>query len=316
MYLDVAWKEWETAEAAKKAVYQLISLRQQVQLATSTDKRLAENLSVTRNAVNQGLLTELDLSAAQAASNEGRDKLIKLQQQAREQESNLRKALGLPPTATVVLDGTAALPGHIAPPLAEALLQGLEMRRLDLVALQRGYESQNDKIRAAILDQFPKITPSYGKERDTGNVGTTTYGMSMDVPLFDRNQGNIAIENATRQKLFDEYANRVFDARAEIAGLIETIRALNEQIALARKAVPDLQKLVDTYEVAMQLGQVDVLSYYNARNSLEEKQIDIIDLQQQLAEGRIDLELASGLYDIEAAKTVAPFQPQRKDASQ
>jgi len=122
--------------------------------------------------------------------------------------------------------------------------------------------------------------------------------VALDLPVFDRNQGAIAAERATRQKLFDEYTSRVFEARAEVAKLLSAARWLNDQLQTAQAATPGLERLVDTYRQAVNAGQADVLSYYTAWNNLAQHRMDLLALQAQLIETRIGLELATGLYRV------------------
>jgi len=170
------------------------------------------------------------------------------------------------------------------------------------VALRRGYESQEAIVRAAILAQFPRLNLGANRTLDSGNVGTMGGASTLDLPLFDRNQGGIALERATRQQLFDEYTARVFEARAEIARLLTEARNLQQEIETARAAEPGLERLVTTYRQAVNAGQADVLSYYSAWNNLTQKRIDVLVFEQQLMQTRIALELASGYYQA----TIAP----------
>ncbi|PYL72791.1 MAG: TolC family protein, partial [Verrucomicrobia bacterium] len=171
-----------------------------------------------------------------------------------------------------------------------------ESRRLDLLGLQRGYESQDATVRAAILAQFPKMSVAFTKATDTTNVQTTGFNIAVDVPIFDRNQGVIATERATRQRLRDEYNQRVFEARSDIAVAIADIRSLNRQIAAAEEALPLLEKLVSSAQTAVEQRNADVLSYYTARSNLLQKRIQLIKLQEQLLEAHTALEIASGRY--------------------
>ena len=190
------------------------------------------------------------------------------------------------------------LPVSMEIPTTDKLLNELEKRRLDLVALKLGYESQQDSLRAAVLNQFPRINIGFNKARDTGNVVTTGFGITIDLPVFNRNQGQIAIERATRQQLFDEYVDRVFEARTIITKLSANIPVIIDQIGTAQAIVVSGKKLVETYRNAVEKGQVDVLSYYTAWNDLTQRQIEIIKLKQQLIDTRIALELATGLYSL------------------
>jgi outer membrane protein TolC len=167
---------------------------------------------------------------------------------------------------------------------------------LDLLGLKQGYESEDATLRAAILAQFPKISVGFNRATDTSNVQTLGFGITVDIPSLDRNQGNIATERATRQKLFDEYTDRVFQSRADIATALSDIRHLNEQVAAAQAAVPALEQLLTTAESALQEGNTDVLSFYQARYDLILRKIDVLKLQQQLVEAHIALEIAAGCY--------------------
>ncbi len=217
----------------------------------------------------------------------------------------LNLVLGLPAESDAAIEENTALPDHLEPPAAADLLADIEQRRLDLVALRYGYQSQEATIRAAILDQFPRLNLGFTHSRDNTGVIAPGFGVSVDIPILDHNQGHIAEERATRQTLYDEYVNRVFETRSNVVKYLTAIRWLNAQIKTAQDAVPDLQRLVDTYRAAVDAGQADVLSYYTAWNDLTQKRIDILKFQQQLEEARISLELETGLYRVPCGATTA-----------
>ena len=131
---------------------------------------------------------------------------------------------------------------------------------------------------------------------DNSNIHSVGLVATIDVPVFNRNQGTIAAEHATRQRLFDEFVARTFEARADVAAAVIDLRALNGQIADARAAVPNLEHLVDVYKQALDHGDADVLSYYVAWNNLAQKRLGVLRLQQQLADTKIAMELATGRY--------------------
>jgi outer membrane protein TolC len=315
--LDVAWQEWQFAVAAKTAVYDLFSLRSQLALAVESDQRLKDNLGIVQKAVQAGLMTELDISAAETASHQMHSIVLELQKQVSEQSLTLNQALGLSADANTVLQNDIELPDSMEIPTADKLLNELEKRRLDLVALRFGYESQQENLRAAVLEQFPKINIGFNNARDTGNVITNGFGVTIDLPVFNQNQGQIAIEHATRQQLFDEYAERVFEARYAITKLSADIPLIIDQIKTAQATISSSKRLVETYRNAIEKEQADVLSYYTAWNDLIQKQIEIIKLKQQLIDTRIALELAVGLYSLNENKAPVnePAGTENKEAT-
>jgi outer membrane protein TolC len=199
--LDVAWQEWQYAQAAKKAVYDVIALAAQRDEAAAVDRRLAENVELVRRAVEARQRTLLDLSAAEAASQKAHADRLAAEADLRRQRLALNQAMGLPPEAEPRLRGdvAAVLPSRLDLPPDAELTGGLAERRLDLLALRHGYESQEQTLRAAVLAQFPKVVLGFHQASDTSNVHTTGFGVSVDLPIFDRNQATIAAETATRQ---------------------------------------------------------------------------------------------------------------------
>ena len=310
--LDVAWQEWQIAQAAKLAAYRLLTLRYQAQLATELSDFLTENVNQVRQALRRGILTGLELSAAETAHNNARTSMLELEKQVRQQQLAFNRLLGMPPESAIPLERSIELPARLVPPTLEWFLDGLEDRRLDLVALRKGYPSQEATVRAAILSQFSNITIGMYGKRDLESFYRLGPQVSADLPIFNRNQGNIAIERATRQKLLDEYINRVFQTRNDIAKLLVTIYWLNDQVATAQSGKPILQKLVVTPREALRQGQATVVLYYNALINLTAQQIQILTYQQQLIDTLITLELETGYYRIQDIDT-SPSQLSMKN---
>jgi outer membrane protein, heavy metal efflux system len=294
--LDIAWAEWQIAQGAKLAVYRVVANEEQLTRAREVDARLKENLDVVRQATQAHEQTEVDLASAESASQDAHAIALGLEKDLADQRLAMKKAIGLPPDATVRLRAGISLPSQVLTPSYAELMSNLEERRLDLVALKKGYESQEEKLRAAILSQFPRINLGLNGASDTSNVHTLGPALTIDLPIFDRGQGSIALERATREKLRDEYFSRIFEARSDLATGLSDIHALEKQIAAAEAAMPVLKHLVEVYRVAIGQGNVNAFEYYSAQNNLNQKAIQILKLKQQLVETRIALELASGRY--------------------
>jgi hypothetical protein len=77
-------------------------------------------------------------------------------------------------------------------------------QRLDLIALQSGYESQETSLYRAILGQYPGFSIGFGAARDTSNISTRGGNLSLDIPIFNRNHGSIGVAAATREQLYRE----------------------------------------------------------------------------------------------------------------
>ena len=296
--LDVAWQEWQVAQAAKLSTFRLWTLRAQTVLAQELADLLEKNVRQLRGALQKNLITALELTAAETANNTAHANVLELEKLARQERVMLNRMLGFPSETHIPLQKDITLPDRLTLPSMENLLQDLEDRRLDLVALRHGYESQEATVRAAILSQFNNIQIGFLDVRDTGNYYRPGFQVWTDIPIFDRNQGNIVSERATRKKLFDEYVSRVFQARNDIAKLLIGLKWLNDQVGNTQEAMPILTRLVDKLRSALSGGQSTVVLYYTALGNLTTKKIQNLGFKQQLVDAMIALELATGLYQL------------------
>lgn len=294
--LDTAWQEWQVAEAARQATYDVLVLRRQCAATRLLGEQLDRVASDADRALQRHDVNATDAAAATAAAGEAHIALAAAERELVDAELALRRAIGIAADEAFPLNESVQLPMHIAVPDAAVLTEHLADHRIDLVALRRGYDSQEAAVRGAILGQFPKISLGISHTRDTGDFLTLGPALTIELPVFDRNQGVITIERATRQQLFDEYHTRTFEARSDVARAVAAVRAINTQIGVVAGQVKTLQDLVSADQQALQRGDLDVTSYYTAAVSLSQRQADLAKLQQDLMHGLITLELAAGVY--------------------
>ena len=110
--------------------------------------------------------------------------------------------------------------------------------------------------------------------------------------LLERNPGRFE----TMQQLFDEYTSRLFSARADVAKLLANMASIRQEVRAMEQTIPTLKNLVQTYRRALLEGNADVLTYYNAWDNLISRELDLLNLQLNLADQKIALEIASGTY--------------------
>jgi len=294
--LSVAWQEWQASQDARLRAFRILSLEQRLPLAREIEADLADTLALTRKAAGLGYKTATDLTLAADAWRQAEENRFDLETQLASERATMRLALGLPPDAPLQLKAAADFPE--LPPgtgaAAASLLDGMEDRRLDLLALRYGYESEDATLRAAVKAQFPKINLGINKANDTTPVYTRGWSIAVDMPLFDRNQGQIAIGRTTRQQLFDEYVARVAEARSQVGELIEELAAARTEMRDAAASVPALQQLVQSLDTAMQSRDADLASYRDARGALATRQMEEAQLRQQVLELGVALEIATG----------------------
>jgi outer membrane protein TolC len=299
--LSVAWEEWQTAQDARLRAFRILSIERRLPLARSIEESLADTLALTKKAVALGLKTTADLTTAAEVWSQAQNARFDLERQLTSERATLNLGLGMAAPDKVPLKYAApdSFWAEGPAPTADDLLQGLEERRLDLIALRCGYESAEASLRAAVIAQFPKIGLSVNKANDTTPVYTRGIGVTVDLPILDRNQGQIAIGQATRLQLFDEYVARVAEARSQVVQVLANLGIARAQLATAEASLPELAGLVSSYKTALASHNADELAYRDARAALATRQMEQCLLLQQVIELRVALEIATGRPSIE-----------------
>ncbi len=291
--LDLLWQEWQVANRARLLFARNLEQDRLMTVLRRYRKLLASRYDRIRQALNEGNTTLGAADADLAALQDVERQLNDLERERSKNRHELNQLLGLSPQVRLRLVGSVELP-----PLDEegvkALLPSLVRRRPDLLALQAGYRSQDLRYRKAILEQFPALNVGLTRSSDTSNVHTLGVGITLSLPLFNRNQGKIAVEKATRKQLYDEFETRLVTARATISELLADQRLLEAQVARIKKVLPILEEAAKKAREAFETGDVDEMTYVTLQSSLVNKRIGAIKLEQSVLEQRIGLQTLLG----------------------
>lgn len=291
--MQLLWQEWQVVSQARLLFTRLTVQDALIQQLQAAQQLLMQRYQATRHAIAAGNVT-LDFASADLVALQNVERQINEQQRNIVQtRASLNGLLGLTATARV------PLVGNVHPAVLDAAAVAAEAnqrlnQRPDLRALRAGYQSQEEKYRGAVLAQFPVLNVGLTRARDTAGLNTMGFGLSLSLPIFNRNRGNIAIEQATRQKLRNEYQYRLNSANSEVALALENIPLLQAQLQRTQQGVAALQQLAQRADAAYQAGNLVATDYVRLRSGLLDKQIEAINLAEALVEQRIALETLLG----------------------
>ncbi len=292
---NILWQEWQVAENARMYAYNLIFAEKRLALAKMERSIFKKILKNTIKGADLGIKTISDVLIARAELSESELGIINKKAIIEKQRLKLNSSIGFPPS-TIIPMQKSIVPILKQYPSAKILFHEALDKRLDLAALRFGYKAQEEKLRSAINSAFPKINIGIIRERDTDGLKTTGFGLNIEFPFFNRNQGQIAMETASRKQLFDKYILRVFKARSNIFSIISAIKIIKHRIKSMDKNILLLKQTAENYRKAADTGRIDILSYYKILEDLFKKQSDRIDLEQKIIDFGIGLEIASGHY--------------------
>ncbi len=293
VHLSLLWSEWQTIAKARQLFGKIGSLRAQVARLREEQAALAPLQPFIERALAAGDLTYDSASSGLRAATDVATKLADGERLLNQAEHDLHDLLGLDTQVPLHLVGDAYTVDPDARDVQAALLE-LARRRPDLRALEAGYTAQDEKLRAAILAQFPAITVGFVRARDTGNVYSSGFSVALALPLIDRNRGNIAIETATRQRLHDEYAARLLTSRNDIDRLLGDLRSYRGEHALLANNAHQLSRARAAAERSYSAGLIDWPTYLAIRANALAADSDLATLEQNMHEQAIALDTLVG----------------------
>jgi outer membrane protein TolC len=291
--LDLLWQEWQTVAQARNLYVQRINASEKRELYAAAETRYATQAERSGRALQVGDVTFDTAGIDLAALLDVRAQLTTAERSASQAEYSLRTLLGVSPLIEVPLQPLALplIPDRAA---LEAALARVAQLRPDLRALQFGYQSQEQNLRKAVLTQFPTLSLGVGTANDTTNVHTLSLGATLNLPLFDRNQGDIAVQGATREQLRAEYQARLDQATGDAFRIWTEMQQLGRAIADIESRLPDLQVAADNAERAYLAGDLPALTYVTLQSAVLNRQSEISDLRQSLWSDAIALSSVIG----------------------
>jgi outer membrane protein TolC len=289
---DLLWQEWQVAQKARLLALDLCYGEQSLRLSRRELDLLDHEVRDVQTAIGDGnleLSTLAPLLTARAAAEQAvaATGLTQLQNwQA------LDALLGLAPQVRFAITA----PALRAPPAdLTALLADLPDRRPDLVALQLGYHSADADVRTAIIGQFPAFTLGGQWQQDTTNVRSAGPTATFDLPIFDRNQGQVAQTRATRLLLHEQYQSRLDEAFGTATGLHAQIQRLTIDVRNASSAANAAAKMSQSAQKAYAQGNLGQRSLADFETTALDRRIEALGLQRSLGETEITLTVELGL---------------------
>ena len=288
---DLLWKEWQVAQKAQLLAVDINADRSELETRRKELDLLDHEVSQVRAATSQGnlaLSAEAPLLAAQASA---QIDISTTEMTLLRDWQRLDALIGLDPSArfAIAKSGPIKLPSDV-----NSLIKTLPNRRPDLVAFRLGYQAANQNVREAILGQFPAFSIGPAGGWDTSRVYSAGPVISMDLPIFNHNQGKIAAARATRSQLHADYQARLDRAVGTSNDLLVRISKIKDDLKRARAASKEAdsqaKSALEAYTQG-NLGQRDLTDYQTTAMA---RDLDVLNYQKALEETTLALSIELG----------------------
>ena len=289
--LEIVWQEWQVAQRARWLFVRERSETQTLALLETTVSNFARRQLSSAKALQEGNVTIESAGPDLTALLDVGSQLYQLRQQHNQTRHELHALLGLTPDSALELKDLPAAPEPATTPVdAAAMMRPISTRRPDLLALQAGYASQEARVRQATLRFFPALGLAIARAVDTSAVYTSGLALSLDLPFFAGNRGELRVARASREQLRSEYQVRLAQTHSDISRLFSEQRILDSQRQFLQQHLPDLEAMVTEAQRAYANQDMDALAYLNIESALINKRVELLAVELALWEIEIALD--------------------------
>ena len=275
--LRLAVASADLAQAVRIQFAQAATARERLRLAEENEARARELARVAGILVDEGREPPLRALRARSAASQAAAELAAAQAQERGARASFAELFGagaaIPSLSGALLD----LAPHTIEPEQSLEVRLAEAERLTAEA------ALAQELTARSLD--PAVGVGVRHVRELGDVGLVA-GVSMPLPVFDRNRGGIAAARANVEAAGARRAGALASVRARTASAIAGVEAADARVrALEGAAIPEAAEALRLTDLSYRAGRSPLLELLDAQNALATAQTALIDarLAQALA---------------------------------
>ncbi len=274
----------------RMAFYGLVAAEEGASLASSMRDVAVRVHDVAQARFNEGAAPRLDVMQAELGVARANAELELARSERASAQAELNAVLNRPPDRPLAVTGDLA--EAAVPPLGEATARATAGNP-ELRAADRDVAIEERRLGLLKAERIPTPVFSGGADFNAPGEFDVGYraGLTLAVPIFSRNQGEIAgsIARADQARTHGAALRREIEARAFAAQARAVAR--RAQVAAYRDTlVPTATSIESLAEEAYRLGRSPVLAVLDAQRSLRETRREYLDSLLSLQSALADLE--------------------------
>ncbi|WP_460423661.1 TolC family protein [Pseudomonas sp. ZL2] len=264
-----------------------------LQLAEQSLRLSERALQVVQGRVRAGSASPVEATRAQVQLSEVRLEQGRAEQALTIAYQQLAAVTGAPMVQFSRVDGGLVTDNSI--PSRALLLDRLE-QTADLRLARLQIDQREAALGLARSQRIPDLTVSVGSQySETDRERINVVGLSVPIPLFDRNQGNVLAAARRADQARDQRNGAELRLRSEvIQALTQWSTAVQEVQTFDRAILPSAQQALDAATRGFERGKFAFLDVLDAQRTLVAARLQYLQAQAQGSEARVRLERIFG----------------------
>jgi cobalt-zinc-cadmium efflux system outer membrane protein len=265
-----------------------------VEAAQQREALVTKLLDAVSARVASGASSNVDLELARLERGSAARARVDATLAAADAQARLRLLIGLPPARALALDAKAAAPpvrGEALP----VLLSRAQAQRAELAALAAGLDEIDADITRLRRETIPSPTLFAELQRDLPGQLFVGGGVAIPIPLWRRQQGELAVARADRLRVEEERTLVERDVALEVERAFQAEGAQREMTQLLdREVLPSADAAVTLMTEGWRAGKFDLFRLLQTSRDASEARRLYLETLGLLWESSIALDRAVG----------------------
>lgn len=239
-----------------------------------------------------GTVAATEVAPARIARLKSLSEAADAQRQLSEIRVRLGEALGLPAQAvrSIRLSTASLFPTNAAETLLAPEVRGLALQhRADILSSLAEYAAAESVLRLEIAKQYPDVHLNPGYQFDQGEH-KWSLGLSMELPVLNRNQGPIAEAEARREEAAARFLAVQAVVVAEIDRAVQSHAAVRDQLKNSEAVLEAQRRQADSIQASFRAGGADRFEADSARLEAAVAELAVLDAKTRAAQALGQLE--------------------------
>jgi len=263
-----------------------------------TDASLArEMLDFSSRRLQRGATTQIEVNFARASAGRAERGTLRAQARYASARSRLAQVAGVEPSLRPRPLGELSDPldSPLQLPPLERLLELAAANRQDLGAAQHQEQASEAAIRLALSEGRPNLAVRAFVQREEAMDDIVGAAVGFSVPLFNRNQGQVAASRAARERRRHEREALRSAIEQEVLEALNDFRAARASAEfLQDQVLGTLEENVELLQRSFAAGRIGATEVVTLRRELVAGRRESIEVQADAWLARIRLALATG----------------------
>ncbi len=260
------------------AFYDVLEAQAQLELARADLDALSQLEKITATRVELGGVGTIEIDRVRLGIFSARRELRSRELLLTTAEARLRSFLGYGEDVPLRLAGTLDIAEPAAPLSVEAAFELAAQNRPDLIALQRQVELADAGVSLEERRAWPEVKPAFGFTRQFQqeffgfpDANSWNIALQMSVPVFDRNQGNIARARSVKTQAELNRQGQLIGLRAEIVQTVKSFEAARAALIIDDPGqLEAAQNVRDKIRAAYELGGKPLIDVLDSQRAYRE----------------------------------------------